>query len=138
MDPILEVEIWPARRAPFRALTAALWTVGVATLAYLWAGLVGGVFTFFLLVAWLADFWFPWRIRLDGEGVTLIRMGKAQTLRWGTVRRVVVAPEGILFSPFARPRFLERYRGIWVPFPPEDLVNRLQEVYDGPIQRISG
>jgi len=138
MDPILEVEIWPARRAPFRALIAGIWTVAVATLAYLWMGWVGGMFALFLLVIWLADFWFPWRVRLDPEGVSLIRMGKVQWMPWKEIRRVVIAPEGILFSPSPRPHFLERYRGIWVPFPPEDLTTRLGEVYDGPVQRISG
>lgn len=137
MDRILEMEIWPARQAPFRALTAGLWTVGVATLAYVWMGLVGGLFAFFLLVAWLADFWFPWRVRLSREGITLIRMGKAQTMSWKEVRRVVIAPEGVLFSPFHEPRFLERYRGIWVPYPPSAFLDHLEKVYEGPVQRIS-
>lgn len=137
MDPVLDVEVWPARRAPFRAMTAAIWTVGIATLAYVWMGLAGGLFAFFLLVAWLADFWFPWRVRLSPEGVSLVRMGRTFFLPWDEVKRVVITESGVLFSRSRKPSFMERYRGIWIPFPPEELTAHLEEVYDGPVQRVS-
>lgn len=134
-DPV-EIQIWPARQRPFRALIAFLWTVGVSTVVFLWMGRWMGAFSLFLLVMWMADFWFPWTLRITREKVMLIRLGKERILPWKTLHRIDITPSGILLVPDDARGWKEAYRSIWIPYRDDKLVQTLEGYYDGTIRRI--
>ena len=50
--------------------------------------------------------------RLTDDGVEERRLWSSRRRRWGDLRRVQVGPGAALVSPFARPTWLDRYRGI--------------------------
>lgn len=107
----------PARRRPDHvalivavvalASWAVLETLAAPTLAVL-AGL--------LLVIAVAPFLFPTHYRIDEGGVEARRLGRRQRRGWADVRRIDVGARAALVSPFARPGWLDRYRGLVVIF----------------------
>jgi hypothetical protein len=107
----------PARRRPDHvALSAAVillstWAVLVTLEAPGLAALAA-----VLLIAALAPFLFPTHYRIDAVGVEARRLGRRQARPWTEIRRVDVGARAALVSPFARPRWLDRYRGLIVLF----------------------
>ncbi|MEZ4399898.1 MAG: hypothetical protein R3B06_07755 [Kofleriaceae bacterium] len=107
----------PARRRPDQvALVVAVvllssWTV-LVTLEAPGLALLAAV----LLIVAVAPFWLPTRYRFDDEGVEERRWPRRRYRRWAELRRVDVGGRGLLLSPFARPRWLDRYRGLAVSF----------------------
>ncbi len=107
----------PAKRRPRDvALVAAvvLLTAGgvVGTLQSLYLGALSVVI---LLVA-TAPFWLPTHYVLSDTGVRLRRAGRTRERAWGELRRLAVGADAALVSPFARPNWMDRYRGITVMF----------------------
>jgi hypothetical protein len=103
----------PARRRPEQiALVAAVvlisaWAV-LVTLESPGLALLAAI----LLVASVAPFLFPTRYRLSEAGVEERRLWTRKFRAWRDLRRVQVGPGAALVSPFARPSWLDRYRGI--------------------------
>jgi hypothetical protein len=65
-----------------------------------------------ILVVSVAPFLAPTRYRVDDEGVEERRLGRRRYRAWRDLRRAQVGPGAALLSPFARPHWLERYRGL--------------------------
>ena len=65
-----------------------------------------------ILIVATAAFWAPTRYVLDAQGATERRLGRTKSRAWRDLRRVQAGPGAMLLSPFARPHWLERYRGI--------------------------
>jgi hypothetical protein len=107
----------PARRRPRDvALVVAvlLVTTGVVlgALESLWLTFLAAVF----LIASVAPFLFPTHYRLTEEGVQERRLLRTRERRWTDLRRIQVGPGAALVSPFARPTWLDRFRGIVLYF----------------------
>jgi len=69
-----------------------------------------------LLVAGLAPFLFPTHYQIDDQGVSGVRLGQRRSRSWAELRRVDIGPGAALVSPFARPSWLDRHRGILLYF----------------------
>lgn len=87
-----------------------------------------------LLVASIAPFLVPTRYRLDGDRLSERRLFVHRSRRWSELRRVEVGKAAALVSPYARPRWLDRYRAITVILPVagdgadrDDVVRALRE-----------
>jgi hypothetical protein len=107
----------PARRRPDQlALIAAVvllsaWAV-LVTLASPWLALLAAVF----LVAATGTFLFPTHYTLDERGVEQRRMFGRRFRPWAELRRVQVGPGAALVSPFAKPSWMDRHRGLILYF----------------------
>jgi hypothetical protein len=109
----LEWTAHPAKRRPQDVMLA----IAVVALTA-WAVLVGlrsfwlsAVAVVMLLVA-IAPFLVPTRYRLDDRGVAERRLFVTRARAWSELRRVDVGRGAALVSPYARPRWLDRYRGL--------------------------
>lgn len=103
----------PARRQPEQiALVAAVvlvtaWVV-LVTLESVWLAVLAAA----ILVVAVARFLFPTRYRLADDGVHEHALFRHRFRAWHELRRVQVGPGAALVSPFARPSWMDRYRGI--------------------------
>jgi hypothetical protein len=103
----------PARRRPRELMLLAM-VVLFSTYAVL-VGLESGflaVLAAVILLATAVPFLAPTRYRLDGEGVGERRLGRTRFRAWADLRRVQIGPGAALVTPFARPSWMDRYRGI--------------------------
>jgi hypothetical protein len=103
----------PARRQPEQiALIAAIvlvtTSVVLVTLESAWLALLAAV----ILLASVAQFLFPTRYRLSDAGVHEQSLLRRKFRAWRDLRRVQVGLGAALVSPFARPSWMDRYRGI--------------------------
>lgn len=107
----------PAKRRPEQvALVVAVTLVFCAgILALLQSGFLA-VLAAVLLVFSVAPFLFPTRYRLTDEAVEERRAGVTRRRRWEDLRRAHVGRAAALVSPFSRPHWLDRYRGVTLMF----------------------
>lgn len=77
----------------------------------------------FLLVT-LGSFFFPTRYRVDEEGVEMRNLGVPWRRRFEELKRLEEDPRGVFLSPFAEPKRLEEFRGLYLRCP-EALRERL-------------
>ncbi|MBM3324789.1 MAG: hypothetical protein FJY66_03895, partial [Calditrichaeota bacterium] len=117
---IFEWTSHPIREKPRKALL--FWVVAGLVLGAVYAAfqelgwvLVAALF----LVGSLADFLFPTRYRLTASGIEIRRVFGKVAKKWSDFRRIEVGRNGIFLSPFEKPRWLENYRGLFLPYPPE-------------------
>ncbi len=69
-----------------------------------------------MIAAAVAPFWLPTRYRIDDGGIEERRWPRRRRRSWPELRRVEVGPRALLVSPFARPSWLDRYRGMVIMF----------------------
>lgn len=103
----------PAKRRPrdlFLVLAVVLLTAG-AVLASLESLFLTALSALFLTMA-VAPFLFPTRYTLTDTAVSERRLGREKMRQWADLRRLQVGPGAVLVSPFARPHWLDRYRGL--------------------------
>ena len=105
----------PARRRPRDVVLVAavtLLTAGavLASLESAWLSLLSVII---LLVA-TAPFLLPTRYTITDLGIEEQRGLRRRARRWADLRRLQVGREAALVSPFARPNWLDRYRGLIV------------------------
>ena len=107
----------PAKRQPVQvALVSAVvmltaWTV-LVTLGSPFLALLAVV----LLVVSVAPFLFPTRQRLGDDGVEVSLLGSRRYRPWTELRRAQIGRGAALLSPFARPSWMDRYRGVMLRF----------------------
>jgi hypothetical protein len=109
---------WTAHPARRRPRDMAL----VVAVVFMTAGAVLASFesVFFTLLAVaivlvsVGQFLFPTRYRLDDRGIEERRFGLARRRSWRDLRRLQVGRDAVLVSPFARPSWLDRYRGFFL------------------------
>lgn len=92
--------------APLAMAALVHWWLG----SWLWTGLglallVSAEFPFFLRAS----------CRFDAEGASLRRAGATVARRWEQVKSWYPDRNGVLLSPFARPFWLENFRGLYLP-----------------------
>ncbi|MFH1569433.1 MAG: hypothetical protein ABIL09_15665 [Gemmatimonadota bacterium] len=112
--------VHPARQEP--ALKTAALCAGIATFSGLvtfsFGRLAYGIIYFLVLTASMARYFLPSRYAVDEEGVTwrlLVRRHRP----WSAFRRVDERDEGLFLSPFNRPRRLDAFRGLYLPWGPD-------------------
>lgn len=80
------------------------------------AGALWGLFAGALLTLSLRSFFFPTRIRLDDEGITVKEPLFTRTRSWSSCKSLHLDRFGVLVSPFSFPTRLENYRGVYLRF----------------------
>ncbi len=107
----------PARERP--GATAALLGVIAAILVATWIAF-GDLVLLLVSVAILGSSFSPWFLpttyRLDAWGARARRAGVSRARRWEEIRSVHVDRRGATLSPFAKPSWLEPYRGLRLLF----------------------
>jgi hypothetical protein len=107
----------PARRRPQDAMLAAC-VIALASYAVLvglesaWLALVAGV----MLLLAVAPFLARTHYRLDGDGIAERRLFVTRSRAWRDLRRFEIGRAAALVSPYARRRWLDRYRGMTIYF----------------------
>lgn len=114
---ILQWMVFPLAESRAKALIAIL-TPPLAMLAiylmmqsWLWAGL-----GFLLLFSSEFPFFLKSHYSFDRQGVTMKRGGVTIFRRWEQINSYYPDKNGVLLSPFARPTWLENFRGIYLQF----------------------
>jgi hypothetical protein len=62
----------------------------------------------------------PARCRLDDDGAARRGPWGWERRAWAEIRRALLGPGGLMVSPFARPSWLDPYRGLVLPLPRGD------------------
>jgi hypothetical protein len=103
----------PAKRRPQQvALVAAVVLITASVvLSTLQSLLLTLLAALFLLIS-VAPFLLPTHYRLTEELVEERRLLRRRSRRWEELRRLQVGRDAALVSPFARPTWLDRHRGI--------------------------
>jgi hypothetical protein len=108
----------PARRRPQDVMLAAgvIFLTAYAVLVGLRSPLLA-VLAVVLLVIAIAPFLVPTHYKLDADRVEERRLFVTRSRRWDELRRLEVGKTAALVSPYAQPRWLDRYRGITMILP---------------------
>jgi hypothetical protein len=78
------------------------------------------VFSAFILLIWLARYFFPTKYEFENEAVRVHFLGHVRERRWEEFRRFEVHNNGIFLSPYAKPNFLDNLRGLFILFQNND------------------
>jgi hypothetical protein len=119
----------PAKRRPDQvALVVAIvlltmWVV-LVTLQSILLAVLAAVF----LALSIAPFLLPTRYRLDDAGVEQRRLTSRRFRAWSDLRRVQIGAGAALVSPFARPSWMDRHRGVMLYFDGLDADGKAQVV----------
>jgi hypothetical protein len=114
----LEWSFNPWRERPLAAGAGALMTLAIClVVATLGEALVVRLVLCLTVLGTLSPVLSPARCRVDDAGVE--KRGPFGTVRrpWGALRRARTRPAGLLVSPYARPHWLDPYRGLVLPLP---------------------
>jgi hypothetical protein len=105
----------PARQRPADlALVIAVVAITVAVVLESFGSALFGALAAAFLVAAVAPFLFPSRFVITEEAIECERALSRRTRRFADLRRIDVGPRTILVSPFPRPSWLDRYRGLFL------------------------
>ncbi len=107
----------PAKRRPQDVflLAAVVLLSAWAVLVTLDSALLAGLAVVILMVS-VAPFWLPTHYRLDDDGVEARRLWTRRRRAWGDLRRAQIGTGAALVSPFARPSWMDRHRGVLLCF----------------------
>ena len=62
----------------------------------------------------------PAYCRVDDDGIQMRGPFGTARRRWSELKRAATRPAGLLLSPYARPHWLDPYRGLLLPMPSRD------------------
>ena len=106
----------PWRERPLAAAAAALMALGICLLiASLREPPLVRIVLGLVVLGALSPVLSPAHCRVDDEGVTLRGPFGTARRRWSDLKRVAGRPAGVLVSPYARPHWLDAYRGLLLP-----------------------
>lgn len=69
-----------------------------------------------VLIAAVSSFLLPTRYTITDVDISEKRLWRYKARQWAELRRLQIGPGAALVSPFARPHWLDRYRGLVVMF----------------------
>jgi hypothetical protein len=108
----------PWRETPGRATLALGFTVLAAVLLHQVGGsLLLTVLLTLAVAVQLAALLIPTRCRMDATGIMARGILGWERRTWSGIRRVGIGPSGVLVSPFATARRLDRFRALVLPLP---------------------
>lgn len=117
LDP-LEWSFNPWRDRPLAAAAATLMTVGMClVIASLAEPPLVRLVLGLAVLGTLSPVLSPARCRVDDDGIQKRGPFGTARRRWSELRRVSARPAGMLLSPYARPHWLDPYRGLLLPMP---------------------
>lgn len=107
----------PARRRPQDVflLAAVVLLSAWAVLVTLQSPLLAALAVVVLMVS-VSPFWLPTHYQLDDDGVEARRLWTKRRRSWVDLRRAQIGPGAALVSPFARPTWMDRHRGVMLYF----------------------
>ena len=100
----------PARSAALAGLIAASAVAAAVGFGHWFYG----AFSLAVLTLSVSRYFFPTHYQLDGAGVASYHLGIGRSRRWDEFRRVDERADGLFLSPFARPRRLDAFRGVFL------------------------
>ena len=125
----LEWSFNPWRQRPLIAAAAASLTMALCLLiASLREPLLVRLILVLAILGTLSPVLSPARCRADERGIELRGPFGTARRRWSDLKRVVARPAGVLVSPYARPHWLDSYRGMLLPTAPHDRDTLLAEL----------
>jgi hypothetical protein len=115
--PDFEWRVHPFAESRPKAVLSIVAPLAMAALVHWWGGswLWTGL-GLLLLVSAEFPFFFPARCRFDAEGASLRRAGTTVARRWDRLKSYYPDRNGVLLSPFARPYWLENFRGVYLQY----------------------
>jgi hypothetical protein len=117
LDP-LEWSFNPWRDRPLAAVAATVMTLGMClVIASLHEPPLVRLILGLAVLGTLSPVLSPARCRVDEDGVQMRGPFGTARRRWSELRRVSARPAGVLLSPYARPHWLDPYRGLLLPMP---------------------
>jgi len=118
--------VHPARQRPLATLAVSFALILIWSLVYLVTQSWGYVLlAIILLLVSLSQFFLPVTFRVVERGVRREFVGQVVERSWSEVRRIIEDRNGVLLSPFARPSWLDSYRGLYLRF-----ADRRQEIME--------
>jgi hypothetical protein len=115
---VLEWSFNPWRDRPLAAWAGVLVTLGMVLLvASLGEPPLVRILLGVLMLGAISPAIAPARCRVDEAGVEMRGPFGTARRRWDELRRVAERPAGLLVSPYARPHWLDSYRGLLLPVP---------------------
>ena len=125
----LEWSFNPWRDRPLAAVAATLMTLAMCLLiASLGEPPLVRLVLGLGVLGTLAPVLSPARCRVDEEGIEMRGPLGVARRRWGELRRAANRPAGLLLSPYARPHWLDPYRGLLLPMPSRGREGLLDEL----------
>ncbi|MGH7730825.1 MAG: PH domain-containing protein [Candidatus Eiseniibacteriota bacterium] len=125
----LEWSFNPWRERPLAAIAAALMTLGMCLLiASLGEPPLVRVILGIAVLGTLSPVLSPARCRVDDEGVAMRGPFGTARRRWSDLKRVAARPAGVMVSPYARPHWLDPFRGLLLPMPERERETLLDEL----------
>ena len=122
----LEWSFNPWRDRPLAAAAAALTTLGMClVIASLGQPPLVRLVLGLAVLGTLSPVLSPARCRVDEDGIQMRGPFGTARRRWSELRRVSARPAGVLLSPYARPHWLDPYRGLLLPMPAQGRENLL-------------
>ncbi len=120
-DPLAnEMLVWtvhPVRESAAKAALAIAAPLAALGLVYLLMhSLLYAVLGFLLLFASEFPFFIKTTYTFDAQGATMKRGGVAITKKWDQIKSYYPDKNGVLLSPFARPMWLENFRGLYLQY----------------------
>lgn len=112
---ILEWTVFPLAESRAKALIAivtpplAMLFIYLLMQSWMWAGL-----GFLLLLSSEFPFFLKSRYIFDNQGVSMKRGGVTISRKWEQINSYYPDKNGVLLSPFAKPTWLENFRGIYL------------------------
>lgn len=114
----LEWSFNPWRDRPLAAIAAVLMTLGMCLLiASLGEPPLVRLILGLAVLGTLSPGLSPARCRVDDDGIQMRGPFGTARRRWSELRRAATRPAGLLLSPYARPHWLDPYRGLLLPMP---------------------
>ncbi len=109
---------------------------GVSYYLLITAGLFWAIFSILILFVSLGSFFIPTEYRIDEQGIRVKRFIYSYYRPLSEFRRIYILKNGVLFSPFSRPTFLNNFRGLFLLFPKdrEGIVEYLKKRFNDLIE----
>lgn len=139
-DGALTWDIRLSEHAPWKR--TVVWIVSVLAATAGWAlmgsplfALIGGG----AVLASTAEYWMPIRNRLDARGAH-VRVGFSMTsMDWPSVKRVVLADDGVKLSPLEKSGGMSAFRGVYLRFGGhrEEILDRLSAYLEKDVRSVA-
>ncbi len=118
-----------ARENPVKTALALGFILLFVIFTYLSLGLSLAIVAFVVFAVATHTYFLPVSFQFDSRGVTVNKRIFSYTYEWTRFRRFYLTAGGVVLSPFARPNFLDNFRGVHLLLPrePQQIINYLKQ-----------